>query len=65
MHILQTQKINLGVNAVTDQLLTIVQKVSETGLQALAAPRCLQESWKLGCGIPTDRQRKCNPNAGS
>lgn len=26
MHIFQTQKINLGVNAITDQLLTIMQQ---------------------------------------
>lgn len=62
MHIFQTQKMNVGVNAVTDQLLTTMQQGKGGGPPALVSPQRLQEGWEPGYRIPTDCQRKRNRN---
>lgn len=58
MHIFQTQKINLEVNAITDQLLTIMQQDKWKDLPAFVTPQCPQEGSKPGYWTPTYCQKQ-------
>lgn len=61
MHIFQTQKMNLGVNAVTDQLLTIMQQGKWDGSAGPSKPTAPAGGWKTRILNPYRLPKKMQP----